>query len=200
MQSAGPGRAHPVFLVRQPRAAFPELTISGLRLFLKRRTRLRPSTSRSNRSAAFPGSSATAAQAYQVDGAISRTQLRPALADGLRRLRSQNLPDRRTRHRQIPADPDQPPLRRKWRSSPIIAEFEGGPALGEGWRMPRNPGSTDDRHQRSIKCSEKCLGIRFERRLHPKESHFCTPSHTQLAPQREQKPHCNAIGRERDEV
>ena len=26
---------------------------------------------------------------------------------------------------------------------PIIAEFEGAPALGEGWQMPRNPGSTD---------------------------------------------------------
>ena len=70
-----------------------------------RRTVLRVSTSRLDRSSAFPGSSATATQAYQVDGAVSRTQLRPALANGLRRLRSQNLPDRCTRHRQIPADP-----------------------------------------------------------------------------------------------
>ena len=127
MRSAGPGRAHPIFLVMQPRAAFPELTISDMRLFSKRRTgrRIRLSTSRSYRSAALPGSSATAAQEYQVDGAISRTQLRLALADGLRRLPSQNLPDSRTRHLQIPADPDQPPLRRKWRSSPIIAKFDG---------------------------------------------------------------------------
>lgn len=77
----------------------------SLRASRMRRMVLRVSTSRSDRSAAFPGSSATAAQAYQVDGAISRTQFRPALADGLRRLRSQNLPDRRTRHRQILADP-----------------------------------------------------------------------------------------------
>ncbi len=42
---------------------------------------------------------------------------------------------------------------------PIIAEFEGAPALGEGWQMPRNPGSTDDRRQRSIKCSEKYWGM-----------------------------------------
>ena len=36
MQAAGPGRAHPIFLVMQPRAAFPRLMISGLRLFSKR--------------------------------------------------------------------------------------------------------------------------------------------------------------------
>ena len=36
MQSAGPGWAHPIFLVMQPRAAFPQLMISGLRLFSKR--------------------------------------------------------------------------------------------------------------------------------------------------------------------
>ena len=36
MRSAGPGRAHHIFLVRQPRAAFPRLMISGLRLFSKR--------------------------------------------------------------------------------------------------------------------------------------------------------------------
>ena len=29
------------------------------------------------------------------------------------------------------------------------------PALREGWRMPRNPGSTDDRRRRSIKCHVK---------------------------------------------
>ena len=29
------------------------------------------------------------------------------------------------------------------------------PALSEGWRMPRNPGSTDDRRRRSIKCSAR---------------------------------------------
>ena len=43
MRSAGPGRAHPIFLVMQPRAAFPRLIISGLRLFSKR---LRPASSR----------------------------------------------------------------------------------------------------------------------------------------------------------
>ena len=29
------------------------------------------------------------------------------------------------------------------------------PALRKGWRVPRNPGSTDDRRQRSIKCSAR---------------------------------------------
>ena len=33
--------------------------------------------------------------------------------------------------------------------------------LREGWRMPRNPGSTDDRRRRSIKCSESnCISRR----------------------------------------
>ena len=117
MRSVGPGWAHPKFFGQAAAARLSlQLAISDLRLFSKRRTRRRLwlSTSRSDRSAAFPGSSATAAQACQVDAAISRTQLRPALADGLRRLRSQNLPARRTRHRQIPADPDQPPLRPFW--------------------------------------------------------------------------------------
>ena len=57
MRSAGPSWRIQNLLIRQPRAAFPRLKSSGLRLFSKRRTRrrIRPSTSRSDRSAAFPG-------------------------------------------------------------------------------------------------------------------------------------------------
>ena len=41
------------------------------------------------------------------------------------------------------------------RSSP---SSKGAPALSEGWRMPRNAGSTDNRRQRSIRCYVKCWG------------------------------------------
>ena len=49
------------------------------------------------------------------------------------------------------------------RSSPNSKGFKSllppaalrAPALREGWRMPRNPGSTGDRSRRAIKCSDQ---------------------------------------------
>ena len=64
------------------------------------------------------------------------------------------------------------PSARSGRNSPIIAEFErvSNPRLGlsryalrEGWRVPRNPGSADNRRQRFFKCNTKFWG------------HLCTP-------------------------
>ena len=64
------------------------------------------------------------------------------------------------------AAPDQPPLRPKWAELAEHRRVRRGlqpslrpvalraPALREGWRVPRNPGSTDNRRQRSIKCRE----------------------------------------------
>ena len=65
------------------------------------------------------------------------------------------------------AAPDQPPLRPKraeladhrrirrgFKPSPRPVAL-GAPALREGWRVPRNPGSTDNRRRRSIKCSAR---------------------------------------------
>ena len=64
------------------------------------------------------------------------------------------------------AAPDQPLLRPKWAELAEHRRIEKGvqpsprpvalraPALREGWRVPRNPGSTDNRRRRSIKCRE----------------------------------------------
>ena len=162
----------------------------------------RVTASRSGRSEAFPGSSATAALAYQVDGAISRTQLQPALADGLRRLRSQNLPDRRTRHRQIPADPDQPPLHRKWRISPIIAEFEGGrgqPSARVGGCLETPARLTTDISGPSS-APRSAWGSDLNADFTQKRVTFVYRVTCKLAPQHEQKPQCNPIGCESDKI
>ncbi len=58
------------------------------------------------------------------------------------------------------------------RSSPNPKE---APALREGWRMPRNLGSTDDRRRRSIKCSAKYWGAP-SRNMRQGESRHTTKS------------------------
>ena len=182
MRSAGPGRAHPVFLVRQPRAAFPELTISGLRLFLKRRTRLRLSTSRSDRSAAFPGR-------VRQRRRHSRSTERSAERSCGRRSQTDSVASDHKTFRTAARDTDKSrliPISRPFagsggarRSSPSSKGVQPWARVGGCLETPAR--LTADISGPSS-AQRSAWGSSLNADFTQKESHFCTSSHLQAGP------------------
>ena len=94
-----------------------------------------------------------------------QTRLRPVLVNELRRTRTQNLPDRRTRHAQIPADP----LDRT-----ALPEM-GSPDLPDLVHSQHPPPRSSELPKEQLNTHRK--GITIERRSNPKSGHPCMPSH-----------------------
>ena len=138
MRSAGPGQAHPIFLVMQPRGAFPQLTISGRGCFRS-----------GEQSAEFGFRSPVRTGPRLFPGRVRqrrrhiRTTERSAERSCVRRSQTDSVASDHKTFRTVARDTDKSQLigisrpsagsSGARRSSP---SSKGVPALGEGWRMP----------------------------------------------------------------
>ena len=200
MRSAGPSWRIQNLLIRQPRAAFPRLKSSGLRLFSKRRTRLRLSTSRSDRSAAFPGR-------VRQRRRHSRSTERSAERSCVRRSQTDSVASDHKTFRTVARDTDKSrliPISRPSagsggarRSSPSSKGVQPSARVGGCLETPARL-TTDISGPSSAPRS--AWGSSLNADCTQKRVTFARRVTCKLAPQHEQKPHCNAIGCERDEV